>query len=50
MAKRCTFIAIIDGVSKWFESYAIDRADAKSQIEEIYTEGIEIEIYCFRHL
>lgn len=46
MRKAVTFMAIIDGVGKFFESYCIDRAEAHSQIAEIYTaEHIEIVLF-----
>lgn len=48
-AKPCQFLAIIDGVSKWFDSYAVDRFDAIAQIREIYTEDAEIDVVCFSY-
>ena len=47
MPKSCQFLAIVDGVSKWYNSYCIDRFDAIAQIREIYTTDAEIEVVCF---
>ncbi len=50
MAKHVTFLAIVDGVSKFWDCYAIDRADAIAMLREIYTVGAEIDVvlFCFR--
>lgn len=50
MPRKCQFLAIVDGFSKWYESYAIDRADAIAQIREIYTTGASVDVVCFSHV
>lgn len=50
MTRKCTFLAIVDGTSKWFESYAIDRQDAIAQMRDMYLEGAEIEVVLFRYV
>lgn len=50
MPRKCSFLAIIDGFSKWYESYAIDRSDAIAQMREIYTTDAQIEVVLFRHV
>lgn len=49
MAKACTFLAIVDGASKWWDSFAIDRNDAIAQMVAIYGDA-HIEVVCFRHV
>lgn len=50
MPKPCTFLAIVDGVPKWWNSYAIDRYDALAQMREIYTDTSDINVVLFRHV
>lgn len=45
--RKCQFLAVVDGVSKWYDSYCVDRFDAIAQMKEIYTEGSEINVVCF---
>jgi hypothetical protein len=48
MTKPTTFTAIIDNTPKFFETFAIDAADALSQLREIYGDDAEISIVLFR--
>lgn len=50
MAKSCTFLSIVDGVSKFWDSCAIDRQDAIAQMRDIYGDHAEIEVVLFRHV
>lgn len=49
-ARKCQFLAIVDGVSKWYTSYCIDRFDAIAQMREIYMTDSTIEVVCFSHV
>lgn len=50
MTKPCTFLAIVDGVSKWWDSFAIDRQDAIAQMRGIYGDCASVEVVLFRHV
>jgi hypothetical protein len=41
-------MAYIDGVSKFMETYAIDRQDIIAQLAEIYTADASIEIFLLK--
>lgn len=45
MVKKCKFLAIVDGIGIWFDSYAIDRFDAIAQIKEIYSGEVDVRLF-----
>lgn len=49
MATRCKFMAVVDGVAKfWEDCYFADRFEAALHIAELYTPGAKVEIFLFQ--